>query len=403
MSQLEYIPEIFKNKVAFSLFDALSPGAVRQKEEKIKSLYKSVILDDEASTINREQNKPFTTVIYDMLFPKKRYRDERYSFSDLLIRVFLGETKHILFDVMCDAETLAEEDLTLTTAELEVLAKYFSQISNPFYSIRENFIIGYGENRRKLNIAALFNPFNYIRAIDNLLIHNGLKAIAYAKKVDTDIIEKPSYFAKFGIGFIGVCACFIGAVIRLLRVVPQYIISAPVRPVWSCYKFNKTNLDKEISRLGWVLAVMLTAANILLVGLTVGLGAPLVKLISMQAHKAVEGFATSTVITSVVGDKLINPVTNAINDSVSKAGVTNLLADSCAASVLPATQDVVTAVVARTIAAPTSKPLLHKFLSNTLPAASFVSIFDASNDDFGDYGGEADEFDTGASNKFYSR
>ncbi len=254
---------------------------------------------------------------------------------------------------------------TSTAASDEYMA-YRKEIKSFDYALRENFFIGHdGENKGKLNLLALLNPFNYFRALDNFLINSGLRLIAYSKDpqhIDFKKTNFKPFFATCG----GVLLCGLGAILRLPRVITQYVVGASVKPLWQCYKFNKTyefaNLESmkedEIKTPLWLwcVALLLTCINVTLIGLTLGGAAPALNFASDALGKALTKVATPTLEIALLNDKITNPITEAINSNITLPAELGTYA-----SVFPNTHDCVVAGLAQ---APLySANTLHTYLA----------------------------------------
>ncbi|HLF67235.1 MAG TPA: hypothetical protein VI522_06410 [Gammaproteobacteria bacterium] len=327
----------FKENIAWDIFDALSPGAVRKR-----ALTPTVISDDNHGANSRVYNF-FLFPIYNFLFPVKDHNPgQRYEWPDILIRWFLGESKPALLDLMTKSYQL--NDLELDSQKIR---DYLTDISRPTYFLRENFFIGHGSDQGKFNVAALFNPFNYFRALDNFLINKGLSLIAEGRDHET----KDGYAFKLksiGCKALGLLPCALGALFRLPRVITQYVVGATVKPLWECYKFNKTygSHKVKIPELIWVGAFLLTCLNIVLIGLSFGGAAPVTNYVSSELSKFLSKTAAVTLTTQVLNDKLITPITHAINNHITVPSETVPSEMGAYAAAFPDTRDVVAAGLA---------------------------------------------------------
>ncbi|HLF66596.1 MAG TPA: hypothetical protein VI522_03185 [Gammaproteobacteria bacterium] len=377
--------DFFKENVSYSVFDALSPGAEREVYAGKPPTKLNFNPDDndplDASFRARASNWVYDRLKraanwgYHKLFPEKRYVSGNYGWSDLFIRIFLGETQHVLFDLLSKGNALQAHKSVKHQAGL---ARYLDQIKSLSYAWKESFFIGHGEaeQRGKFNILAVFNPFSWLRALDHFIIHLGFKAIVYAQ---ADKVKTGGNRAQRGGAMLaGLLLLTMGAILRMPRVLIQYVVGATVSPLWNCYKFNKTHelVGEKTHPLGWALATFLTLVNIAFIVLTIGLAAPLVSVFSNKAGEHIAKISTKLAVVNVIGDSLIAPVTNLINDN------TTVLASKL--TPLPATQTLVAATAERALALPLSKTMLANYpgyLSKGvgLPATANSMVTDADN------------------------
>ncbi len=342
----------FENKyLALSVFDALSPGAEREGD-------KTNSAKDTASWWVR------------LLFPVKNhisrnsYRDDnttklpRYGLIYAPVRWLLGERKAEQFDILRQHHIKG----TLNFQKSNSHYFRFKHMNGASFALRENFVIGYGPKRGKINFLAFLNPFNWFRTLDNLFINKGLAMIA-EQLYQQRLMGEEHIISRWGYGLVGVVLCTIGAALRLPRVITQYVVGATVKPLWNCIKYDMTHKAalKATPWWGWLLAVVLTAVNVVVIGLTLGGAAPVMAHISNEASKLTIGLAESALPAVMVPaqEVVVQPVATALNEAIKLPLPTSYL------QWFPDTSAILMSILSAAPSDCVAKPLCNKFFTSS--------------------------------------
>ncbi len=294
-------------KFTFNVFDAIAPGTLRNVEERGNEF------DDRPSWLP----EGWGLGLKETLFPKKRHDwSQRYGLSDLALRIFLGENTHEEFEFLDNGDGdkgFITQEAGRNSTRSGQMRDHKTELDGWDYHWHENYRSGYGDDAAKINIAAIFNPFNLYRAIDKTISHNGLRLIAHGKSLKWDWDDWAPKLLSY---VFGSAICAIGGVFALPRRLAEFVISAPLKPLWNCWEYNIKNkaLGKSTSAIGWGISTFFVLVNIAL-------------------------------MLTLIGSLATTPMTHIANNIVNKIGLNH---------VITFTENIVNNAASQIVAAPTT-------------------------------------------------